>query len=810
MKQYFLFFLALATVIPGHAQSRKQCIDAGWQFSYGARTTMPTAEETASWRHLDLPHDWSVETEAAQTAGGTVVGPFSTSSVGKHQTGNTVGGEGWYKKTFTLTAAQARQLVSIYFEGVYNQSHVYINGREVNFNPYGYSSYRVDLTPYLKPAGQENTLLVKVQNLKNNTRWYAGSGIFRHVWLLTTPRCHLDDWGTTVRADQVEGTTGKVSVSTTVNNETSKRAKGKVTIRLMDNDDNIVAQGTAPYRIAPQRESRVSLDLNVANAHLWDLDSPYLYRAEIVMDKQKDRLTIPFGIRTLRFSAQDGFQLNGKSVLLRGGCVHHDHGLLGAASWDKAEERKVRLLKAQGYNALRCSHNLPSEHFLNACDSMGMLVMDECFDQWERFEGKNADDYHLYFPQYHTQDMSTMLRRDINHPSIIMWSIGNEIPDRGSERGIEISRELTTMVKDYDKSARATTNASNSWEMKSSGVEGWDNWSARAWSYVDVAGYNYQYGHYKTDHEVYPDRIIVGTESYPREAGPNWDLVESQPYVIGDFTWTAMDYLGEAGIGNANFVGNNDFFQKWPWFNGWCGDIDLIGQKKPQSFYRDVLWHRAPITMAVEQPFTHERVSGWGWPQEHQHWTWPEYNDSSPMNVHVYSRASLVRLYLNGKLMGETKPDRNYRAAFTCGYTPGLLRAVNVENGRETDAFELTTTSKPAAIRLTADRNNYTSSGTDLAYVTIELVDARGRVITSNSSEKVSISVSGSGSLLAAGTASPTDMASFRSTTPTLFEGRALAIVKTTNQPGDIMITVSSKQFSQTLTLKSRPVASAR
>lgn len=800
MKQtIYIFLSALMMALGANAQVRKQCIDEDWQFHYGVLDAIPT--DYTEWRTIRLPHDWGVETEAAEQAGGTVVGPFTTNNVGGAATGCTIGGEGWYHKALTFDSSYKNKKVGLYFDGVYNYAIIYINGVKVYFNHYGYTGFHVDITPYIHIDGKANDLLVQVQNIGYNTRWYAGSGIYRHVWLQTTPKVHLDEWGTRINHEaDIENETcnaATINVSTTISNETLKDASGEVKASLVDKNGNVVAQNTMPFTAAAKDETKVSIPMEVTQPQLWSPEHPYLYHVNIETSTPsgKDYLDIPYGIRNISFSPTDGFMLNGKKVLLQGGCVHHDLGLIGTAAWDKAEERKIRLLKEQGFNALRSSHNMQSETFLYLCDSLGMMFMDECFDQW--YIGKNSDDYHNFFEEYHSRDLQVMLKRDYNHPSIIMWSIGNEIGGRCEDNGIKVAKEMREVIRSYDTN-RAITGA-----VCYLDAPDWETADAKAFLSMDVCGYNYLDDKYEQDHAAHPDRIFCGTETFPMKASQNWDLAESKPYVIGDFVWTAMDYLGEAGIGCANWESSISWLKPWPWFNGWCGDIDLIGQKKPQSYFRDVVWHRAPITMAVEQPHTTESISNWGWAQEHQSWTWPEYEQGKDsMFVNVYSRASKVRLYLNGRLVGEGTPDETYRKNFKVTYEPGTLKAVNVENGVESDCFELTTTGKPAGIKLTADHDIYSANGNDLAYVTIELIDAEGRVINNNSTEEVTIKVEGGGTLLASGNASPTDMASFRNTSPTLFEGRALAIIHINKQEGDVKVNVSNSNYNRTLVLK--------
>ena len=803
-KRLMLCLCALMIVMAVVAE-RKTCIDEGWRFHYGeaAEAVSPDYDDS-SWRTLSLPHDWCVETEAAEAAGGEHIGPFSRSSVGGNSTGQTVGGEGWYRKTFTLKKEDKNKRIMLYFEGAYNHTTVWVNGRKAYFNHYGYQSFRFDATEFCKAPGKENVITVKVTNNGMNTRWYAGAGIYRHVWLVKTPQLHLDTWHNYIHTSEVTEGNATVNVETLLNNEQSRKLKGEVTVQLLDKDGNIVASGRQEVGVDGNGEKEVRFGMQVAKPQLWSPESPYLYKAVITVKDRKsgdeDRTVTRFGIRTLEFSADRGFLLNGKSVLLHGGCVHHDNGLLGAAAYDAAENRKITLLKNEGFNALRTAHNMTSEHFLEACDSIGMMVVDEAFDQW--LQAKNKDDYHQYFKEYSDRDMQTMILRDRNHPSIIMWSIGNEIPGRITAEGQAVAARLRNTILALD-TTRPLTAAIPSWDDFR---HSWDDDNNLAFKSLDVGGYNYLYDKYEHDHQSYPDRVMVGLETYPKRAAENWVLAERLPYVIGDFVWTAMDYLGESGIGSASFrkSGNQPFSPGWPWFNGWCGDIDLIGNKKPQSYYRDVVWHRKPVTMAVEEAApegTHMSVSLWGWQLEQQSWTW-DYPHGTPLNVNVYSRAPQVRLYLNDSLVGTKTTSATFWAGFTVPYEPGTLRAVEYDGEKEGDSFILKTTGTPVALRLVSDRGSATADGKDLVYVTAELVDAEGQVVY-DSQRTVRFSIEGEGSILACGNACPNDMESFRNSSPRLYNGRAQAIVKTTRTAAGFTLRVSADGLpTQELTVR--------
>lgn len=780
------------SVMPSFADGlRNICLDEGWQFHYGDNND-------ASWRLVDLPHDWSIELDAA-SATGAHVGPFARHSQGGSATGNTVGGIGWYRKTFTLAKDDAEKQLSLYFEGVYNHAEVWLNGHKLYFNHYGYLPFRFDITPYVNRLGKPNVLTVRVSNEGLNTRWYAGSGIYRHVWLIRTPRLYADSWDTFIQTPKVSSDVATVDAATVIHNAGNNNVNARVEISIKDPQGHEVGRTQQLVLVQPGSLIPVHWVLPIAHPRLWSPDSPTRYYAVIrsidTNTGHTDVLQMRFGIRSLSFSAKRGFLLNDSNVLLHGGCVHHDNGLLGAAAYNRAEDRKIQLLKNQGFNAVRCAHNMVSDHFLDACDSIGMMVIDEAFDQW--LVAKNTDDYHQYFKEHSDSDLQTMVRRDRNHPSIILWSIGNEIPGRIEPDGLQAAERMRHTVKQLD-TTRPVTAAICGWNQPS---HHWADEDSLAFRSLDVGGYNYLYDKYEHDHGTHPDRVMFGAESYPKEAAQNWNMVERHPYVIGDFVWTAMDYLGEAGIGSASIrqSGKQSMFQDWPWYNGWCGDIDLIGRKKPQSYFRDVVWHRAPVTMAVEEYVpadSHQSVSAWGWQLEHQDWYSPV--EGNLLRVNIYSRSPLVKLYLNDQFIGQKQPDNTYCASFEVPYRPGVLKAETATG----ETFVLQTPGKTVAIRLQTDRSVIAADGRDLSYVTIELVDANGRVVP-DSNRQLTIAVSGDGKLAASGNASPTDQESFRSTTPRLYRGCALVILKSIRHRGQITLQVTSNGLpSQTTVVK--------
>ncbi len=781
------------------AAERKTNFDTGWKFYRGsvANAEQPGFNDR-KWRTVDLPHDWSVEPAPIQKEGITL-GPFSKlneSGAGGADLGQTLGGEGWYRKEFTISEADKDKLFALYFEGVYNQSEIWVNGEKAYFNPYGYTSYKIDITKYCHPAGTPNTIAVRVLNVGENSRWYSGSGIYRHVWLMKTEKLHLQEWHTFVNASELSGKDALVRISSIIYNKEKQSTSGKLHIRILSPAGKEVLSTSEDMTVSQKAPFKNTV--TIKNPELWSVERPVLYTAEIsfVADgKEQGKLSIPFGIRTISVSAEKGFLLNGKPLKLKGGCIHHDNGLLGAVAIDRAEERKVELLKANGFNAVRCAHNQVSEHFLNACDRLGLLVIHETFDQWQR--QKRWNDYHRFFDEWSDKDLAASVRRDRNHPSIIMWSIGNEIRQRADDpQGQEIAKRLVATIKKYDSSRLTTVGANDFWDNRHFS---WDKDSYRAFNNVDVAGYNYMWQKYESDHTAYPKRVMYGSETYPKEAAMNWNLVEKHPYIIGDFVWTGIDYIGEAGLGHALELGQgerNPQFMGWPWYNAWCGDIDFCGDKKPQSYYRDIVWREREISMAVRRPVTpgkKEVVNGWGWTDELLNWNW-EGLEGQPMRINVYSRSPKVRLYLNGKLIGEKETGKeDYTATFEVPYEPGQLKAVNVTKNKETSSVLFKTAKKAASIRLTADRTRIKADKNDLSYVKIELVDADG-ILVPGSDAKVKIQYTGTGSVIASGNAAPDDMESFRSLTPKTFRGIAMAIVQPSGEKaGEITVTVSAE-----------------
>lgn len=745
--------------------SRKQLFDDNWLFALGDNAT--------AWQTVNLPHDWSI------------AGPFDASAPAGNDGGYLPTGKGTYRKTFTLSEAQRKGVLRLYFEGVYMNAEVFVNGQKAGGHPYGYSSFFVDVTPYCQTG--QNEVEVRVDNSQQrNSRWYSGSGIYRHVWLLTTPKIYLDDWGLNVRTAQ-KGNNWQLTVSSPLaSSAASESPAGHYLFRhkLYDAEGNVIAEadGAADAQTMAVRQPR-----------LWSPDEPNLYRLKtqlVLSGEVIDELTTPVGFRTIDYTAERGLRLNGQPITLNGGCVHHDNGILGASAFDRAEYRRVERLKASGFNAIRTSHNPPSPAFLTACDELGLLVIDEAFDGWR--DKKTEHDYASLFDAWWQEDLRAMVLRDRNHPSIFCWSTGNEVIERKHIGVIKTAHDLTTLCHELDPT-RPVTSALCAWDRD------WEIYDPLAAEH-DIVGYNYMIFKAESDHARIPERVMVQTESYPRDAYRNYRAVQDHPYVIGDFVWTAIDYLGESGIGRWYYEGDIDN-EHWvhplfPWHASYCGDIDLIGQRKAISHYRSMLWNDTErLYMAVREPDGYYgrkvRETNWGsWPT-FESWSWPGW-EGKPIDVEVYARYPRVRLYLDNQLIGEKDVPADRRVSFNLPYAAGTLRAEGIEDGDVKESTLLMTAGDARTIRLTADRTTLAADGQDLAFVTVELVDAKG-VVHPLADNLLTATVKGPATLAAFGNADIKDTDSYADSQHHAWKGRALIVVRSTQKKGTVTLSVGAQ-----------------
>ena len=789
-----LFSTSCETENESGPEERETRFNNGWRFYREDNHRAGRIDfDDSAWRLVDLPHDYSIE-DLPEKEGVKQIGPFSEESAGGISTGHVVGGTAWYRKHFTLDKADEGKIVKILFDGVYMDSDVWLNGHHLGNHPYGYTAFSYDLNGHLRPAGEENVISVRVKNEGENSRWYSGSGIYRNVTLIKTNPVYIDLWGNFITTPMVSDGKAVVDIETRVVNSTNVPKEIIAMIDILNADGEIVSSsekeiGTLPGETVASRQT-----IEIEFPQLWNTETPNLYTAIVQLKNGSDIIDAveeTFGIRSIEFSPEKGFLLNGEIILLKGGCLHHDNGILGAAAFDRAEFRKVEIMKSNGFNAIRTAHNPMSKAFLDACDQLGMLVINEAFDHWQ--VPKKDMDYHRFFDQWWEKDLTSMVLRDRNHPSVIIWSIGNEIKERADSSGLATARMLKDKLLTLDNTRPVTQGVSDFWETPG---RQWED-SAPVFELLDVHGYNYMWEKYESDHEEYPERIIIGTETFAMEALENWQMAEKHPYVLGDFVWTGMDYFGESGIGSSK-LDNEDisFLPPWPWFNAHCGDISVLGYKKPQMYFRDVVWRNSPLEMLVHYPIPEGRteiISKWGWPNELKSWNW-EGHEGTPLRVSVYSRHQQVRLELNGELVGikDVSEETGLTVQFNVPYYPGELVATGLDNGMEVSRQSLNTTGKPFEIRILAERDTITANKGDLAYFNIEVTDENGLTVP-DAEIQVDFTIEGPGQLQAAGNDNPIDMNSFRQPVSRTYRGRCQVIVRANQEPGEIVISANSE-----------------
>lgn len=790
MKKLLILFAGMLGAIGLIAQNLENGtnrFDSEWRFHLGAaQYAEQPGFDDSSWLPLDLPHDWSIEDLPGTST------PFNRDAISQVSGGFTTGGTGWYRKTFIVSGEQKNKRILIQFDGIYMNPEIWINGVSLGSHPYGYTSFWFDITDNVK-FGKPNVLVVKVRNEGENSRWYSGSGIYRHVWLKVLEPVHLAQWGTSITTPDVNAGISKVNIKTKVNNQSGGALKVNLVTRILNSKGVETNKAESDQIIDKEGVFEFSQDVLIANPDLWSTESPTLYTAinEIYSDDRLvDRVDTKFGLRTIQFDAVNGFQLNGKTLKLKGGCFHHDNGPLGSKSYDRAEERRVELLKASGFNAIRCSHNPPAPAFLDACDRIGMLVIDEAFDMWQK--GKNPNDYHLYFNDWWQRDIESMMLRDRNHPSVIMWSIGNEIPDRQKPEVVRVAKMLGDFIRLIDPT-RPVTSAVNDLKPDK------DPYFAT----LDVAGYNYAAGGdhlksniYELDNNRVPVRIMYGAESYPLEAFGAWMDVIDHPWVIGDFVWTAFDYIGEASIGWRGYFQEQNFF---PWNLAYCGDIDICGWKRPQSYYRNVLWKDKQLSLFIKPPKPSfeenpNRIfwSKWYWLDAVDDWNWKGYENTT-FEVSVYSSCENVELFLNNKSIGKKKTDRSteYKAIWNVPYQAGELKAIGFVGKKQVNTAILRTANEPSQIKLIADRNEIRADGQDLSYINVELMDDNG-IRNPKAENLLKFELEGPGKIIGVGNANPISTESYQSPKRKAWHGRCLVIIKSEQTGGKIILKVSS------------------
>jgi len=785
---------AATTATPAAAQRQRLSMDPGWRFTLGdpAGAERPAFDDRG-WRGLDLPHDWSVEGTPRQDAPGGGRGGFLPT------------GTGWYRKAFRLPAGARGRQAWLEFDGVYMNADVWINGAPLGRRPYGYVSFAYDITPHLVPG--VNVVAVRVDNSRQpNSRWYSGSGIYRHVWLTLVDPLHVARWGTYVTTPRADSAGADVVVRTRVENDASAASRGTLRSVVLDGAGREVARAETTLALAARQRVEVEQRLRFATPRLWSVETPHLYalRSEVLEgERPTDVVTTPFGIRSIAFDRDRGFLLNGRRIKMLGVNLHHDGGAVGAAVPERVWERRLEVLRAMGANAIRTSHNPPAPEFLDLCDRLGFLVMAEAFDEWTI--GKVPEGYNRYFTEWSERDVTDFVSRDRNHPSIVLWSAGNEIGEQDTPEGVPVLRRLVGLFHREDPTRPVTTGNDH---IAADGGRA----TLAFLNALDIVGYNYVDRWHERrelfaeqDRHDHPEWRMIGTESVPAgepfggtyslgsdsaAVRPNyttgmiraerlWKWVATHDYFAGDFMWTGIDYLGES---------------IWPFRGFGAAPVDITGRPKDAFYFYQSQWTDRPVLHLLP------------------HWNWPA-RRGQMIPVLAYTNCNRVELFINGRSLGEKRLEfpaqgtsggwNSYAQPFVdvttddlhltwdVPYEPGVLRAV----GRRRDGTvachaEVRTAGAPAAIRLSVDRDTITAVPGDVAHVTFEIVDSVGTVVPT-ARDLVRFAMTG-GSIVALDNADLQDLDPYRADRRRAFEGRGLAIVRAT-QPGALRLTASAE-----------------
>lgn len=801
-------------------------INDSWMLAKGGTSMMSSLQGGLEYEEVNLPHDAMVHEERTpDTANGT-------------QTGYWPGGLYTYTKKLYAPEEWKDKTAIIEFEGVYETAMVYVNGNLAVTNLYGYSNFYVVLDKYLE-YGQENEIKVVADNAaEKNSRWYSGSGIYRNVNLLVGARIHIPAEGVKITTPSVSEESSTVEIAATVKN--LLRNKEKVTVEtVISHDGEVVGKDVVGVTMYGEAEETVRQTICLEKARLWSTDDPFLYECVVTVyagEEKLDETHETFGIRKLELDAEHGLRINGKQVKLRGTCIHHDNGIIGATTLEKAEERRCRQMKEAGFNSIRSAHHPMSKAMLDACDKYGILVMDELIDMWTNH--KNPNDFALHFLDTMETEIKRMVAKDYNHPCVILYSTGNEIPDMGTARGAQLNRQMCNMLHDLDP-YRFTTNAINgllalgprmgaviqelmeaqkqkaaeAGESSDEGAnalngmmalmtgEGGDAVAchplmtesiAESSEAMDIIGLNYLTGRHVLEKEHHPNKTVLGTETFPADIVRLWDIVKNYDHVLGDYTWTGYDYLGEAGCGVFYYDGTQNFMGVYPDRTAYIGDINLIGYRRPISYLREIVFglRKAPY-IAVERVDKYgmpHSITAWMHKDNVASWTWPGY-EGKPANVDVYSEAEEVELLLNGTSLGR-KPageKHGFMATYEMTYEPGELLAVSYCNGEETGRDVLYTAGEKVQMQVDCEGEVLKADGADLAFLTVKLTDDKG-IDNLFAQKEITVTVEGAGTLQGFGNADPRAIGSYDDTTWKTFDGYVMAVVRAGKEAGTIKV----------------------
>ena len=732
---------------------------------------------------VTLPHDFMIGSERkAENRTGPDIGFFTP-------------GRAVYRKTFPRPEGDCCLLL---FDGVMGLCEVNVNRQHVSFHPYGYTAFVCDLTPFLRDGDNELTVTADT-SAQVSSRWYTGAGIYRNVDLLTSGSDRILPWGIAVKTLRLYE--NAASAEAEIRISASKAGEGTLIVTA-------AGKSHTHHIHADPGENVYRFRYMLKDVEFWTPDTPVIYEcaAELCLNGERDADSVSFGVRTVDTDPERGFLLNGKPVKMYGACVHHDNGIVGAASWRSAEERRVRILKENGFNAIRTAHNPPSAVMLDVCDRLGMLVIDEIFDCWR--VGKKDFDYHLFYDGYWKEDVRSMVLRDRNHPSVVLWSTGNEIPEKnGSSNGYHTHRGILGVIRELDD--RPVTHAFcsfwDNWDLEQQaqkesglGADTLDFWAKRTMPIADeleVSGYNYLYDRLDKDEVRFPDRLIAMTESFPLDAVLCAKRMETDPRFIGEFVWTGWDYFGETGLGHVTYGGGGGGYglTGHPSHIANCGDFAVTGFKKPQSWFRDVAWGLKPVAVLSADPAKHGEeyaISPWGFHDAERAWTWPGM-EGKKTDVFVFSRAAEVEVFVNGESAGRKTPDKNGTAKFEAVYQPGTLTArAYDESGTCIGEDEILTAGKWETIDVRADMTGK-SGAADLLFLEISLLDGNG-LADPTAEDEVTVEIEG-GSVIGTGSGRIDDGHIYTGSVCRPYRGMLLAAVKPDGEEFSVSVSASMK-----------------
>lgn len=804
----FCFLTVLLLFINKNVCAQNLNFNEGWLFYNDvAKNAEKPDFKDDNWRKLDLPHDWGIE------------GPFSDSN--NARTGGLPSkGTGWYRKHFVLPKDAKNKVLRLEFEGAMYDAHIWVNGNFVGNRPYGYIGFEVDFSKYAKFDGRENVVAVRLTPKDLSSRWYPGAGIYRSVWLKIDEPIHVKQWGVYITTPTVSSKLGVVQNETIVKNTSNQDATIKVKHQYYHPDGKLAATIKDEITVKANSEAISGTWVNVKNPKIWDTQNPSIYKSVTTISKGGkvlDTYDDTFGFRSISYTTE-GFFLNGKKIRFNGVCLHHDNGALGSAVYRRADERKLQIMKSMGVNAVRTSHNPPSREFLELCDELGLMVLDEAFDVWKEQKVKNG--YNVYFDEWAERDIKDMVRRDRNHPSVVMWSTGNEIHEQHNKtEGWKMARILSNYCKEIDPT-RPTTVGMNNFEAP---------YKMNFANQQDIAGINYKPTKYGYIHETYPQLALYGSETssctssrgvyhlpiekYQKHKsnhvtsydliGPPWayppdvefHFQEQNPNIMGEFIWTGFDYLGEpTPYGGRDNSTNGYWNADWPSRSSYFGAVDLCGFPKDRFFLYQSHWTSEPMIHLLP------------------HWNWKGM-EGEEIPVYCYTNVDEAELFVNGKSMGkrvkgkdftELKVDflryepktfqSKYRLSWNVPYEPGTIKVVGYKDGKKVNEKVINTAGKPYKVKLSVDRKTIDADGRDLAYVTIRIEDKNGNLCP-NAENLVKFSTKGEGSLIAVDNGDQTSLASFQVPQRKAFSGMCLAILKSSKESGKITIKATSKRL---------------